>query len=340
MAKMKRSMVAALALAVVVFGAWFALSNGETPVAEAQGVEWQDLTMRQALDRAAAEDRRVFVKFDAEWCSYCRKLEDEVLSTAEGGTITEDMIAVTFDFDDEENRALVEQYVVLGLPTSLVLTADGTQVGRIQGYHGREEWVSELVAATSAVDPVPALRAAYEAAPGDPEKTLRLGEALLVRGTPDEGEALLERAAWAAQDEETPDVGAEALFVLGRYYHRVRRDPRTARHVWRELAARYPQSDWAGGAWWWYAKAEAEIGQVGLGAAILRRRAEDNPRAAGIVMQWGEYVDERSYDEDREGVIGALTGVLGAAEDADERTEVEELIAKLENPNGQEAPEL
>ncbi|RLB50711.1 MAG: hypothetical protein DRJ42_18320 [Deltaproteobacteria bacterium] len=340
MAKMKRSMVAALALAVVVFGAWFALSNGETPVAEAQGVEWQDLTMRQALDRAAAEDRRVFVKFDAEWCSYCRKLEDEVLSTAEGASITEDMIAVTFDFDDEENRALVEQYVVLGLPTSLVLTADGTQVGRIQGYHGREEWVSELVAATSAIDPVPALRAAHEAAPDDPEKTLRLGEALLVRGTPDEGEALIERASWAAQDEEAPDVGAEALFVLGRYYHRVRRDPRTARHVWRELAARYPESDWAGGAWWWYAKAEAEIGQVGLGAAILRRRAEDNPRATGIVMQWGEYVDERSYDEDREAVVEALTGVVGSAEDADERTEVEELIAKLQNPNGQEAPEL
>ncbi|MBW2461230.1 MAG: thioredoxin family protein, partial [Deltaproteobacteria bacterium] len=327
MAKMKRSMVAALALAVVVFGAWLALSNGEPQVAEAQGVEWQDLTMRQALDRAAAEDRRVFVKFDAEWCSYCRKLEDEVLATAEGASITADMIAVTFDFDDEDNRALVEQYVVLGLPTSLVLTADGTQVGRIQGYHGREEWVSELVAATSAVDPVPALRAAHEAAPNDPEKTLRLGEALLVRGTPDEGEALLEQAAWAAS--ETPDVGAEALFVLGRYYHRVRRDPRTARHIWRELAARYPESDWAGGAWWWYAKAEAEIGQVGLGAAILRRRAAEHPRTPGIVMQWGEYVDERSYDDDREAVVGALTGVLGAASDDDERREIEELIAKL-----------
>lgn len=346
MVKMKRGAagaLGALVLGALVVGAWLALSTGEAPVAEAQGVDWQQLSIRQALDRAAAEDRRVFVKFDAEWCSYCRKLDDEVLSTAEGAAVTADMIAVSFDFDDEENRALVEQYVVLGLPTSLVLTADGSQVGRIQGYHGRQEWVAELVAASSAEDPVPGLREAYAAAPRDASRALRLGEALLVRGMPEEGEALLERAAWGAGEgrnvdpSEAADVGAEALFVLGRYYHRVRRDPRTARHLWRELAARYPGSDWAGGAWWWYAKAEAEIGQVALGAAVLRRRAEANPTTAGIVMQWGEYVDERSFDDDREDATGALAEALSSADGPEERAEMEELMAKLASPNGGEA---
>jgi len=321
-----------LALGMVGVGALVAaaitlISSAEPQAAVAQGVDWQDITVDQALERAEAENKRVFVKFDAEWCSYCRRLAEEVLDTAEGATLTEDVIAVSVDFDADENRAFVERYVVLGLPTSLVLSADGTQVARIQGYHGHDEWVAELEEGLSATDPVPALRAAYDAAPDDPEATLRLGEALLVRGSPAEGQALLERTTWIGG--EAPDASAEALFILGRYYHRVRRDPATSRHIWRELAARHPDSDWAGGAWWWYAKAQAELGQHALGLEVLRTRAQQNPDEAGPVSQWAEYIVEHELDDDREAAFEALRPVAEAAT-GDDREELMTLARQLQ----------
>jgi thiol-disulfide isomerase/thioredoxin len=325
---MSRNVKLALGLgALAAAAAAFAIVSGaEPPAAEAQGVDWQALTVAEALERARAEDKRVFVKFDAEWCSYCRRLDEEVLSTADGAALTENVIAVSVDFDAEANRPVVEQYVVLGLPTSLVLAADGTQVARIQGYNDRDEWVAELRSGLSATDPVPALRAAHERAPDDPEATLRLGEALLVRGHAAEGHALLERATWIAG--ETPEVGAEALFILGRFHHRVHRDPGQARHIWRELATRYPESDWAGGAWWWYAKAQAELGQPALGLEVLRRRAEASPGEVGRVSQWAEYVLEHGLDDERADADAALSPLAEAAT-GDEREELRTLSRRL-----------
>jgi len=309
----------------------FVLTGEPEPTrAQGPGVQWEELSIEHALDRARAEGKRVLVKFDAEWCSYCRTLDEEVLSTREGGALTRDLIAVRFDFDAEENRPLVERYVVLGLPTTLVLTPDGTQVGRIMGYEDRATWVAELEQAAVAEDPVPALRAAQEGAPGDPEAALRLGEALLVRGSPDEGEALLERVTWMAvdRDGEADEAAAEALFLLGRYHHRVRRDPNTSRHLWRELAARFPRSDWAGGAWWWYAKAEAELGRHEVGLEALRGRAAAHPENVVAVSQWGEYVATHELDPERAAALEALQRVLPAASEHD-RPELEELAGRL-----------
>jgi thioredoxin-like negative regulator of GroEL len=312
----------AAAVAFIVFG------GTEPGPAAAQGVDFRDMTIDEALELAAEEQRRVFVKFDAEWCTYCRTLDEEVLSTPEGGALTADVVAVRVDFDAEENRRFVERYVVLGLPTSLVLASDGTQVARIQGYHGRDSWITELEAGLTAEDPLPALRAALEAAPNDPEATLRLGEALLVRGNAEDGEALIERATWLSGP--SGDVGAEALFILGRYYHRVRRDPRTARHVWRELAARYPDNDWAGGAFYWYAKAEAELGHEALGLEVLRRRALAHPDDAAIVSQWAELLVELELDDDaeRRAALVALEPVTRAAS-GDAREELMTLARAL-----------
>jgi thioredoxin-like negative regulator of GroEL len=322
--------VAAVAVLVVVLVAFQA---PEPSRALGPGVSWQELSIEDALSQAGEQGRRVLVKFDAEWCSYCRTLESEVLGTRAGGELTADMVAVGYDFDDEANRPLIERYVVLGLPTVLVLTPDGTQVGRIMGYDGAEDWTRQLRAAKQADDPIPSLRAAHARSPDDPEATLRLGEALLVRGGPEEGESLLERVLWL-QGEGADEASAEALFILGRYYHRVRRDARTARHIWRELAARYPDNAWAGGAWSWYAKAQAEIGQPQLGLSVLRGRVEAEPDNVSRVAQWASFITTHDLSSDREAAREALAPLVAQEEDAEDRAELQELLDKLaQDPN-------
>lgn len=251
---------------------------------------WSDMRLDQAIAQAGKTKQRVFVKFEASWCGPCRRL-GALLHEPEGSALLKGMIAVRVDFDDPKNRAFVERYVVLGLPTVVVLDSSGEQTGRVMGYEKREEWLAQARAALASSDPLPTLRAAKLKEPGSAAASLALGKALLVRGKLKEGLAELERTGWlASRSRKDAEIAAEALFVLGRFHHRVKQDPAVAQHVWRELAMRFASSSWAGGAWWWYARAQQELGRPDVGVASLVARIAAEPGNASAVDELGSFV--------------------------------------------------
>jgi len=282
--------------------------------ADAAGAAWVDATLDKALARAKAEKKRLIVKFEADWCGPCRRL-GKLLEEPVGAQLTKGMLGVRVDFDDEKNRKHIQKYVVLGLPTVVVLDGNGTQVARIMGYDDREAWLAEARAGITASDPLPKLRAAAKQRPMDPVACLRLGKALLVRGEAKEGVALIERTGWLAAaskgDLRSREAAAEALFVLGRYHHRVRRDPRTAQHVWRQLALGHAASGFAGGAWWWYARSQKELGRPDVGVAALRSRAQMEPGNLGALRQWASFVSKHALKSHAREVLEALKAARG-----------------------------
>lgn len=295
-----------------------------------QGVAWQKMDLDGAIAKARKTGKRVLVEFSASWCSSCKQLEEEVLATADGAALTRDLIAVQVDFDAKATWRHVERYAILGLPTVVVLAGGGTQVGRIMGFEGKEAWLKEARAAIKADDPMPALRKAHAANPEDGDLTLALGQALLERGEVAGGERLLEGLLWADGKGEGKAAAraAQALFVLGRYYHRVRKQPRTARFIWRALALGHPASPWAAGAWWWYARAEAEIGRHAVGLKALRGRAQKDPGNAAALRQWGDYVMRYELHASVPEVRKALTEARDKLPEA-ERASVDKTIEKL-----------
>ncbi len=287
-----------------LLGALAVVAALAAPAGSAERLAWPHERLAPALAEAAASGRLVLVKADAAWCPECKTLEAEVFATPAGAALAQRFVAARLDFDHPDNRPAMERYVILGLPTTLVLRADGSEVGRVTGYQGAEQFLAALGAIETRGDVLPALRAAAAARPDDPEALLRLGEALLVRGDP-AGEATLERVTWLAAGAR-PAVAAEALFLLGRFHHRVRRDPATARHLWRELATRYPDQGWAGGAWAWYARAQAELGQPQVGATALRVRAVAEPANAAATRQWVQFLVDQPAFPGREVELKAL----------------------------------
>lgn len=326
---MKSSNTRLLGLAIVAaILISFALLAGRRLRAQPHAAPFEQASLTTALATAKARGTRVFVKFDAAWCPSCKALDREVLKTREGESLLSGMIPLHFDFDVEANRPLIEKYVVMTLPVAIVLDSDGQEIGRISGYENKHEWMAQLKQISTADNPLPALRAAFDKNPSDGHAALELGEALLVRGQASEGEALLERVLWS---QESRDDAAKALFVLGRYHHRVRKDARTARHIWRELAARYPESEWAGGAWSWYAKAEAELGHPDLGLEALRSHVRSAPKSADAVASYASFVIDHKLESERAAAAAALQPVLPLVSGDDAR-ELQELAAKLASP--------
>jgi len=284
-----------------------------------QGTKWVTVDLATALAQAKRSKKRVLIKFEASWCGPCRRLARDVFHTPSGARLTRDLIAVKVDFDAPANRPFIERYVVLGLPTTVVVSPEGEQVLRIMGYDGKAAFERVLATASAAVDPVPALRKRWQKAPGDDANRLALGKALLVRGAHGsalqrEAFALLEGLIWrptaaASKDKDIAraqrERAAEVLFTLGRFHHRVRRDPGTAQHLWRELATRFGATSWAGGAWWWFARSQAELGRIHIGRDVLRQRARRAANDRSALSQWISFAMKHHIESDRAELLTA-----------------------------------
>ncbi|MPM98128.1 Thiol:disulfide interchange protein DsbD [bioreactor metagenome] len=109
----------------------------------------------QAKKLAAAKKLPIIALFTgSDWCGWCIKLKKETLDTQEfKDFVAKDAIFVYLDYPrkikqpealKKQNEELAKQYDVQGFPTTLVLNADGKQLGRIGGYRAADDYIKAL----------------------------------------------------------------------------------------------------------------------------------------------------------------------------------------------------
>jgi thioredoxin-related protein len=83
-----------------------------------------------ALKTAQAENKRVILKFGANWCGWCHKLSGLLKTNAELAKLVKDnYVLVLIDVDKQHNADTVKKYenpTKHGLPVLVVLDTDGT----------------------------------------------------------------------------------------------------------------------------------------------------------------------------------------------------------------------
>jgi len=83
-----------------------------------------------ALKTAQAENKRVILKFGANWCGWCHKLSGVLKTNAELARLVKDnYVLVLIDVDKKHNEDTVKKYenpTRHGLPVLVVLDTDGT----------------------------------------------------------------------------------------------------------------------------------------------------------------------------------------------------------------------
>lgn len=161
---MKRAAVSACGLvallAAVPFGGWScrgrdeAASPSDSPLDHSKkspsssSLPFASLSFDEALGRARAEKKLVFVDVYADWCTWCTKMDEDVFIDSRVQKALLDFIPIKVDTDKGGGRAVASRYRVRGLPAYLLVDGDGNVVGRFDGYLPVEAFLLRLKAAS------------------------------------------------------------------------------------------------------------------------------------------------------------------------------------------------
>lgn len=101
---------------------------GESPL------HWHD-RLAPALAEAAKTHRLVLVDLYADWCTWCKVLDEQVYSTPDFRAKARDFVLARIDVDrDPEGLELQARYSAETLPTMLILDERRVKVGAVEGF--------------------------------------------------------------------------------------------------------------------------------------------------------------------------------------------------------------
>ena len=109
------------------------------------GVTFRQITLAQALEKAKAEGKQVFVDCFTTWCGPCKKLAREVFPRPEVGKVfNKRFVNLQVDMEKDEGIDHAKHFDVKAFPTMLILNPDGKEVGRLVGFYPMERLLDEI----------------------------------------------------------------------------------------------------------------------------------------------------------------------------------------------------
>lgn len=108
---------------------------------------WKDYSP-ELLEKALKMGKPIAIKFTAKWCSECRKLEQQTLSSKSVLNELKGLICFRVDltFKNSAAEELRRRYKVVGLPTIIFVSSDGKELRhlRVEGFVDEAELLARL----------------------------------------------------------------------------------------------------------------------------------------------------------------------------------------------------
>ncbi len=90
--------------------------------------------LSEAIDKAAAEDKLVFIDFYTTWCLPCKLMDEDVFTDPEFGRyMNEHFVSLKVNAEQGNGVNLASLYAVQAYPTLLFVDTRGRVVGKKQG---------------------------------------------------------------------------------------------------------------------------------------------------------------------------------------------------------------
>ncbi len=117
-----------------------AVDVSATPTGDA-GIQWYSYD--EGMQRGKAENKKVFLVFDADWCRYCLKMEKETFAKPTViAYVNRNFIPISVNSDNQPD--IVEKYKVRGLPTTWFISETGEPIASRPGYIAPDEMLKIL----------------------------------------------------------------------------------------------------------------------------------------------------------------------------------------------------
>jgi thiol-disulfide isomerase/thioredoxin len=159
-------MIAPIALTLLLLG-------GHPPAGG--GIKWER-SFDEALKKAKASGKPIFVDFWAKWCYWCHELERTTYVDPSVVARSEEFVAVKVNTEGGKREDEVTfHYDVQTLPTIVFLTPSGHVLLRLSAYQGPGQFPRTMDQAREAARRVGAMEAAIERNPRDAAALLNLG---------------------------------------------------------------------------------------------------------------------------------------------------------------------
>ncbi len=106
----------------------------------AQGIQFEDLTYAQAIEKARKENKIIFIDAYTSWCGPCKLMEKNVFPDEKLGVyFNKNFINVHYDMEKGEGRDIARKFSVFSYPSLLFLNAQGELIQKFVGYRDAEE---------------------------------------------------------------------------------------------------------------------------------------------------------------------------------------------------------
>lgn len=125
--KIKKTLIAALLLI------------GGVSMAKAEGIQFNHISLKEAISKAKTENKLVFVDVFTTWCGPCKYLSTKVFTDKQVGAFyNENFVCIKVDAERGEGPTLMSRFDVDAYPTLLYLDENGNLLQKKEGAGGTE----------------------------------------------------------------------------------------------------------------------------------------------------------------------------------------------------------
>ncbi|MFN8353045.1 MAG: thioredoxin domain-containing protein [Spirosomataceae bacterium] len=115
-----------------------------------EGIKFFEGTFAQALAKAKAEKKLIFLDAYTSWCGPCKMMQTRTFPDKKlGDFFNQKFVAIKIDMEEGEGPNLAETYGVDAYPTLFFIDTSGKVVKRVLGFQSAEKLLAQAQSAAS-----------------------------------------------------------------------------------------------------------------------------------------------------------------------------------------------